>query len=61
MKQNELTNNVKICIINVLSALSARKEVEFMTYIISFVLSVAASVVGYYICKWLDRHEKSDK
>ncbi len=32
-----------------------------MTYIISFVLSVAASVVGYYICKWLDRHEKSGK
>ena len=32
-----------------------------MTYIISFVLSVVASVVGYYICKWLDRHEKSGK
>ena len=46
-------------IINTLSALSARKEVEIMDYILSFVLSVAASVVGYYICKWLDGH-KSD-
>ena len=25
-----------------------------MVYIISFVSSVMASVVGYYICKWLD-------
>ena len=25
---------------------------------ISFVLSVMASVVAYYICKWLDRKNK---
>jgi len=31
-----------------------------VAYIISFVISVAASVVGYYICKWLDR-DRSDK
>lgn len=37
------------------SALSARKEVEALAYIISFVISVAASVIGYYICKWLGR------
>ena len=47
-------------IIKLLSASSVGKEVERMEYIISFVLSVMASVVGYYICKWLDRH-KSDK
>lgn len=29
-----------------------------MNNIIGFFLSVAASVVGYYICKWLDRHRK---
>nr|DAG12845.1 MAG TPA: TM helix protein [Caudoviricetes sp.] len=23
----------------------------------AFIISVAASVVGYYICKWLDRDE----
>jgi len=43
-----------ICgIIRLLSASSVRKEVERMEYIISFVLSVMASVVGCYICKWL--------
>ena len=51
MKQNELTNNVKICIINVLSALSAREEVERMEYLIAFILSVVASVTGNYINK----------
>lgn len=25
-----------------------------ITYITSFVLSVVASIVAYYICKWLD-------
>ncbi len=27
-------------------------EVE---YLIAFIISVGASVVAYYICKWLDR------
>lgn len=31
-----------------------------MTVIITFALSVVASIIGYYICKWLDRHN-SDK
>lgn len=26
--------------------------------ITEFLLSIVASVVGYYICKWLDRHSK---
>ena len=39
----------------ILSASSVRKEVELMTYIISFVVSVMASVVGNYISKRIDR------
>ena len=30
------------------------KEVNLMEYVISFALSVAASVAAYYVCKWLD-------
>lgn len=26
-------------------------------YIIAFLISVVASVVGYYVCKWLDGDE----
>ncbi len=37
-----------------LSTLSSRKEVYIMEPISSFVISVLASVAGYYICKWLD-------
>lgn len=29
--------------------------------ILSFVLSVAASIVAYYICKWLDEQVRSGK
>ncbi len=29
-----------------------------MELVISFLVSVGASVVGYYISKWLDRHGK---
>lgn len=32
-----------------------------MEYITSFILSVMAGVISNYICKWLDRHFKSDK
>lgn len=31
-----------------------QKEVDALEFIISFCMSVAASVVAYYICKWLD-------
>ena len=27
-------------------------------YLISFLVSVAATVVGYYVCNWLDRDDK---
>lgn len=33
---------------------STGKEVNSMNAVISFVLSVAAGIVSYYICKWLD-------
>ncbi len=42
-------------IINLLSSSYSRKEVFVVQLIISFMLSVGASVVAYYICKWLDR------
>ena len=29
-----------------------------MESITTFLMSVAAGIVTYYICKWLDRHEK---
>lgn len=29
-----------------------------MTILTTFLLSVAASIVGYYVCKWLDEHDK---
>lgn len=53
-KINTLTIKITSSILNK-SASSVREEVELMVYIISFVSSVMASVVGYYICKWLDR------
>ena len=32
-----------------------------MAYIFSFVLSVAANVASYYICKWLGKLDKNRK
>ena len=37
-----------------------RKGVLNMDKLIPFLLTVAAEVVGYYICKWLDGYFKSD-
>jgi len=31
-----------------------------MTSVCSFIISVVASVVAYYICKWLDRDENDN-
>lgn len=33
-------------------------EVIALSILTSFFVSVVASVVGYYVCKWLDRHGK---
>lgn len=29
-----------------------------LNYILNFLLSIAAGIVGYYVCKWLDRKHK---
>lgn len=34
------------------------KEVSVMDGVITFLVSVVASVVAYYVCKWLDGHGK---
>ena len=38
-----------------------RKGVIPMDILFSFILSVAAGVVSYYICKWLDEQFKAGK
>ena len=43
--------------INLLSHLQ-QKGGEVVEYIIRFLVSVMASVTGYYIRKWLDRNDK---
>lgn len=49
---------VKCCgIIEMLSNLQ-QKGGDAMEYIIRFLVSVMASVTGYYIRKWLDRNDK---
>jgi hypothetical protein len=35
-----------------------RLEVSGLEALINFLLAVEASVVGYYVCKWLDRWRK---
>ena len=37
-----------------LLTLSSRKEVTALYVILDLVLSIIASVIAYYICKWLD-------
>lgn len=34
------------------------EEVNTMEILTSFLVSVVAGVVGYYVCKWLDRDSK---
>ncbi len=34
---------------------------ERMNYLISFVVTIMARIVGYFVCKWLDSHRTSDK
>ena len=38
-----------------------RKGVVTMEMVVSFILSVAAGVVSYYICKWLEEQFKAGK
>ena len=37
-----------------------RKEVNALNFFITFLLSVMASVAGYYICKWLDGKDRDN-
>lgn len=37
------------------------EEVSRLEFVISFVVSVAASIVAYYICKWLDKQRRKTK
>lgn len=39
------------------ATLSSRKEVFQLENVIAFIISLAASVVSYYLCKWLDRDD----
>ena len=41
-----------------LSIPSSGKEVSSLIYLINFIVSVAAQVVGYFLCKWLDPDNK---
>jgi hypothetical protein len=36
----------------------SRGEVEMLEILISFLVSVAAGIISYYVCKWLDRRSK---
>ena len=37
------------------SSLSGREVIESMfAFVLDFALSIGASVIAYYICKWLD-------
>ena len=39
------------------ATLSSRKEVFQLENVIAFIISLVASVVSYYLCKWLDRDD----
>ena len=41
--------------LHVATPIPAREGGEPVILLYSFILSVAASVIAYYICKWLDR------
>ena len=36
-------------------------RVVFMELVVSFVISVMASVVAYYLCKWLDGEDGEEE
>ena len=41
--------------------LSSGEGVSILGYIADFCISVAAQVVGYFLCKWLDRDSHKGK
>ena len=54
--QQDLTLH-NMCSYDILSkpCASSRKEVVVLKTLFTFLLSIMASIVAYYICKWLDR------
>lgn len=40
-----------------LSTLSSGEEVTHLQILVTFIVSVMASVVAYYVCKWFDRND----
>ena len=38
-----------------------QKGGERMEILLSFIVSVAAGIATYYICKWLDRHARKEQ
>ena len=39
----------------VVSQSDKRLEVKIMSIAVSFIVSLSASIVAYYICKWIDK------
>ena len=48
-------NNAHVIILLLSLPIWQRKGGYCLEFIISFLVSVAAGVISYYICKWLDR------
>ena len=57
MRQHGFVTVFCVIIIYVATPIQAQERGGFMEIIISFIISVMAGVVAYYICKWLDSNE----
>lgn len=42
-------------------AILTGKGVKDVEYLLTFLVSVAANIVGHVVCKWLDRHDDDRK
>lgn len=62
-KEYYTLHNYTMCnIISLLPSLNwKQKGGEIMDLLISFILSVTAGVVAYYICKWLDEEDVNER
>jgi len=49
--------HLRICYHEIAVEAFQQKGGDSVDIIIAFLISVAASVAGYYICKWLDRNK----
>lgn len=55
-----IENTVILCYTETAVEPFQQKGGEGMEYLLRFLVAVMASVVGYYIRKWLDRNDKED-